>query len=39
MASANAGNDWTAPESGRTQGFNAVTVLLVLAEQSSFDYL
>ena len=39
MASANAGTDWTAPENVKTQGFNAVTVLLVLAEQASFEYL
>jgi sigma-54 specific flagellar transcriptional regulator A len=39
MASANAGTDWTVTDNGKTQGFNAVTVLLVLAEQSSFEYL
>jgi sigma-54 specific flagellar transcriptional regulator A len=39
MATANAGADWASANDTKSQGFNAVTVLLVLADPASFDYL
>jgi sigma-54 dependent transcriptional regulator, flagellar regulatory protein len=37
--SSNANTDWSASDGLKSQGFNAVTILLVLARQESQDYL
>ena len=39
MPTANAGNGWMAPEGAKSQSLNAVTVVLVLPDPASLDYL
>ncbi len=39
MSTASAGNGWMTPDNAKSQSLNAVTVVLVLPDQASLDYL